>query len=246
MTDPMPTDFRALCAELVDCLEKANWPLRHKTLFEICLADARAALAQPEPQGPTDEELLRIYRVATPCYQVEEYKRELDFARAVLARWGTPAAQPEPVALTRPECFDFAMDFLGDPEETEVRRYVEALEARAALLPEPVAPTDEELDELAEEYLDWNADGIRGYARAVLARWGRPAIGPVAVSERLPGPEDCDAGGRCWTGSNDFIDETGDRPVPYPASWELRWILNEDTHWLPHWALPVPGVEGKP
>jgi hypothetical protein len=82
------TDFRTLCAELVDCLEKANWPLRHKTLFEICLADARAALAQPEPQGPTDEELLRIYGVATPCYHAEEYKRELEFARAVLARWG--------------------------------------------------------------------------------------------------------------------------------------------------------------
>jgi len=28
--------------------------------------------------------------VATPCYRVEEYKRELDFARAVLARWGQP------------------------------------------------------------------------------------------------------------------------------------------------------------
>jgi hypothetical protein len=55
---------------------------------------------------------------------------------------------------------------------------------RTALLaalaqPEPQGPTDAELDELAEEYLDWNADGIRGYARAVLARWGRPAIGPV-------------------------------------------------------------------
>jgi len=28
--------------------------------------------------------------------------------------------------------------------------------------------------------------------RAVLARWGRPSIKPVPVSERLPGPEDCD------------------------------------------------------
>lgn len=30
--------------------------------------------------------------------------------------------------LRRPECFEFAMDFLGDPEEPEVRAYVEALE----------------------------------------------------------------------------------------------------------------------
>jgi len=55
----------------------------------------RTTLAQPEPQGPTDEELLRIYGVATPCYHAGEYKRELGFARAVLARWGRPATTEE-------------------------------------------------------------------------------------------------------------------------------------------------------
>jgi hypothetical protein len=44
--------------------------------------------AKVEPEPPTDEELLRLYGVATPCYHVEEYKRELDFARAALERWG--------------------------------------------------------------------------------------------------------------------------------------------------------------
>ena len=61
MTNPTPADWRALCAELVDCLEKANWPLRYKTVFGICLDNARAALAQPEPQGPTDEELVALF-----------------------------------------------------------------------------------------------------------------------------------------------------------------------------------------
>ena len=42
----------------------------------------------PPPEPPTDEELLRLYGVATPCYHVEEFKRELNFARAVLERWG--------------------------------------------------------------------------------------------------------------------------------------------------------------
>ena len=51
----------------------------------------RAALAQPVAEGPSDEELLRIYKVATPCYAVEQYRRELDFARAVLAKWGANA-----------------------------------------------------------------------------------------------------------------------------------------------------------
>ncbi len=114
--------------------------------------------------------------------------------------------------------------------------------ARAALAqPEPQGPTDEELDELAEEYLDWNADGIRGYARAVLARWGRPAIEPVPVSERLPGPEDCDAEGRCWIGSSPTHEADN-----FNSSWELSPFTHGDTHWLPHWALPVPGVEGEP
>ena len=46
-------------------------------------------------EGPTDQELLRLYKVATPCYQVEEYRRELDFARAVLARFGAVPLAPE-------------------------------------------------------------------------------------------------------------------------------------------------------
>jgi hypothetical protein len=33
--------------------------------------------------------------------------------------------------MNRPACFEFAMDFLGDPEEKEVRAYVEKLEATA-------------------------------------------------------------------------------------------------------------------
>jgi hypothetical protein len=40
--------------------------------------------------------------------------------------------------LQRPDCFDFAMDFLGEPEATELLQYIEALEARTALAqPEP-------------------------------------------------------------------------------------------------------------
>jgi hypothetical protein len=80
------TDFRALCAELADELQ--GYKVAHPMHCRALLNRARAALAQPEPQGPTDEELLRIYGVATPCYHAEEYKRELEFARAVLARWG--------------------------------------------------------------------------------------------------------------------------------------------------------------
>jgi hypothetical protein len=99
MPDP---DYRALCAELVCELTRAANGLSNRTANDnhrawwakdaYQAADrARAALAQPEPAELMDQELLRLYQVATPCYAVEKYKRELDFARAVLARWGTPA-----------------------------------------------------------------------------------------------------------------------------------------------------------
>jgi len=107
---------------------------------------------------------------------------------------------------------------------------------RAALAqPEPVAPTVMEIIEL-HSWLDdeWQAnnDGedlpALDFARAVLAKWGTPAIQPVPVSERLPGPEDCDAEGRCW------MFDPCDR-----GQWCYREALPSDgdpepfTHWLP-------------
>jgi hypothetical protein len=41
-----------------------------------------------------------------------------------------------PAEIQRPDCFEFAMNFLGDPEATELLKYIEALEARAALTKE--------------------------------------------------------------------------------------------------------------
>jgi hypothetical protein len=56
---------------------------------------------------------------------------------------------------------------------------------------------------------------------------------PVAVSERLPGPEDCDAEGRCW-----WYGEGGDM---------VGWTLDAEglsyyraKYWLSAQALPVP------
>jgi hypothetical protein len=72
-------------------------------------------------------------------------------------------------------------------------------------------------------------------ARTLLAQ---PEPAPVAVSERLPGPEDCTAQGRCWVFYRGF------------ATWTLEKPLGQDgkhtgyTHWLPANALPTP--EAKP
>ncbi len=204
--------------------------------------------------------------------------------------------------LQRPDCFDFAMDFLGEPEATELLQYIEALEARTALAqPEPeIEPaaylhrqgnyteasemslsedekargwTEEPLfrhtlaqsepegvgdEELLRTYGkakrdhcyegpmdDWpkraeRAATVHGL-RAVLTRYAHPTIEPVPVSERLPGPEDCDAEGRCWIGMWNEIDgeQIPDWELSTPAHYTWKGITAISC-WLPCRALPIP------
>jgi hypothetical protein len=44
-------------------------------------------------------------------------------------------------------------------------------------------PSDEELEALAQELDDVPVQAVFAFARAVLARWGRPAIQPVPVAD---------------------------------------------------------------
>jgi hypothetical protein len=84
------TDFRALCAELVGDIEEWMNGTDHFPPSSVELLDrARAALAQPEPQGPSDEELgkLLYYEFTTSTGHGERVDA-MGFARAVLARWG--------------------------------------------------------------------------------------------------------------------------------------------------------------
>ena len=132
--------------------------------------------------------------------------------------------------------------------------------------PQEPGPTDEELLGIEDLEAAWNAqadafnswdelgiDEIVWWAqRQALARWGRPAIEPVPVSEGLPGPEDCDAEGRCWllTVEDDYPQWRlhsiqGAQPGGY-----MIWVpVDSDgamvdcfytSHWLPANALPVP------
>jgi hypothetical protein len=123
--------------------------------------------------------------------------------------------------------------------------------ARALLAeaqPEPVEPTDEEWDALKERL--WDHYETRGYQgerfmyegdfgtaldlarQELLARWGRPAPVPVSVAERLPTAADCDAEGWCWMYEPDG--------VWWQVLIDAPCVMPEITHWLPHWALPVP------
>ena len=132
--------------------------------------------------------------------------------------------------------------------------------ARAALSqPEPVEVTDEDLLCVAASSIEpYESCGIGigeyeaetncaveaygseliSYARAVLARWGRPALAPIPVTERLPGAEDCDADGRCWVHQPNAL-------LPEAPGWMLIRSKYASanyaaTCWLPSHALPLP------
>jgi len=98
MTTPTP-DFRALCAELVDLLDcfgsTFNIPIETSVVTR-----ARAALATPPPEPPTDQEIDEWADAATEvpleemdpdingwqrCFTKEEFCASI---RAVLKRWG--------------------------------------------------------------------------------------------------------------------------------------------------------------
>jgi hypothetical protein len=113
IVDPNPTSFLFLRenTEEVIRLDKEGFHYKGEFIADageahrLMVAFLKQNTAQPEPQGPTDEELLHIarfaiepyadcgiavgeYEVETEC-AIETYGSELiAFARAVLARWG--------------------------------------------------------------------------------------------------------------------------------------------------------------
>ena len=81
------TDFRALCAELFENLERYQcWYIEDNGYgideLEALLDRADAALSQPEPQGPTDEDLIELFNENNWNYISPE--TFLDIARSVL------------------------------------------------------------------------------------------------------------------------------------------------------------------
>jgi hypothetical protein len=93
------TDFRALCAELTDALD--TWLMAHHyggvppqdgADAELVLR-ARDALAQPEPQGPTLDDVSELceefgFHLDESYDNLESAEALWEMFRAVLARWG--------------------------------------------------------------------------------------------------------------------------------------------------------------
>jgi hypothetical protein len=126
-------------------------------------AEARAALAQPEPQGPTDEELKAAYweafKDAAPCGAEESW---LEGLRAV-ARWGRPAIKPVPV--------NERLSGLEGPTYEALASFT-AWFCRNYPGPDTIIHKPE-----------WHAPKVFRAAESAIARWGRPAIKPVPQQE---------------------------------------------------------------
>ena len=108
----MTDQFRAMCAELTERLEwfiaedetNENDPgnqywLTGKQAGIDSVTRARALLNQPVAEGLTDQELLRCGRIATPCYDLKIWERELNMMRAAIAADRARALLAQPVVL---------------------------------------------------------------------------------------------------------------------------------------------------
>jgi hypothetical protein len=105
MTDLNPVDamtnpYRAMCAELVAAWDALPWEYdwlgnaigAHGKLCDDSAVDrARALLAQPVAEGPTVMEIIELHSWLEDEWRANNDGEDLptlDFARAVLAKWG--------------------------------------------------------------------------------------------------------------------------------------------------------------
>lgn len=222
----MSTDFRALCAAMSSwwgllSLPKEARP-QDQAMFDELGRQVGAALAA-EPVGEGPPPLPSNY--IDPEHQGEDMKVLQVFYRACNAEGGTA-------------------------DEIHLRGIRAVLAARPAAPPAPeVGQVATELQELAEA-----CDGTLAMARVqrlftraatLLQQLSAPApvVVPVAVSERLPEPGDCDVEGRCWWSTPPACGPHKIRPC-----WTFdSEIMEGDTHWLPAHAIPLPqaGEGGK-
>jgi len=149
-------------------------------------------------------------------------------------------AQPEEGMLTDEELWKI-WDENDGPIPTILRLAIAAARARRTAS-EP--PADGEVGELVKELrrICFDVapcdDDIITRAADLLAQ-RHPE--PVPVSERLPGPGDCDAEGRCWWGEPQIGDS-------HDATWNLCTQDEAEEYctwgtkygWLPAHALPLP------
>jgi len=82
------TDFRALLKELLEWAEHTS---AHYVVHPDVILRARAALSEPDPVAPTDEELIRPIMWMLDDSIYDNDKGEIaQSLRELVARWGQP------------------------------------------------------------------------------------------------------------------------------------------------------------
>jgi hypothetical protein len=174
----MTPDYRALCAELLQelCCHYRSWELKEGHCSDA-MNRARAALAEPVGEGPSDEELLAMRSWSS---HGSTFDSDLvDFARAVLARWGHPATPPAPEPGEVGEQHVSQPYKLPEPEELVAELELMASHAAAAC--------------------QFGDAKILSDAATLLQQLSAPAPVVVPVSERPWEREGwCDEQGYCW------------------------------------------------
>lgn len=105
------TDFRALCAELAEQLDGATDPCDLSIHAARMVAQIRAALDEPEGEGPTpidyrrwhdahSEECNTWSEQLTPPLNLRTTVEALAWAKHCLARWGRHAPAPKPIPVS--------------------------------------------------------------------------------------------------------------------------------------------------
>ena len=95
----MTDTFRALCAELTYCWSRTTNPDDFAENAAPIIGRMKAALDQPEPEGPTEEEMNDLFWKHSS--EIGDRGVGLAFEDApalicdALARWGRPAVEPE-------------------------------------------------------------------------------------------------------------------------------------------------------
>ena len=241
-----PNDWRSLCAELLETidmlLEGDRRPESERGAY------IRSLLAQPELEAKRidldaikqaieerDEAALQYYHLA----------QNMVYHGNSVSHWHDKAkAYRDAIGKVWNELLAAGIACDGNKSCDDGVRELAARTA-PSIQPEPKRPTDEEILSLADDCgldHDWEctAEEILTFARTIQQRSTPSAIQPVVVSERLPGPDDCDKQGRCWVGCPAFVDDGDHGSIAYNPSWELCRCTPDETHWLPHHALPVP------
>jgi hypothetical protein len=217
------TDYRAELQRLLGAVENDVIDTNDGLRFQAAVNRAHAALAQSEPLAPlidAGNERLRLVAAGIRFGYMAVHDATVDghygdpdevaseMAEVVIDELDA-LAQPEPVGSKPSPNYNRVQEIATEAEIRAAARYL-----------------------IKKKHCDGDLIPAIEYA---IARWGRPTIKPVPVSERPWEREGwCDLDGECWWGCE----------LCGVASWAMVNPARVDAGWLlPHHALPVPGAE---